>query len=750
MLYELSGLTVHIKEKAVLDALDCREDSPAYEQMAEDFRELYSKALALLEPCGILGVGTLPKELETAKWRVGAPVVYAVISVGGAISRLSTNSFETGDYVKGMLCEAIADEALFSLDPQVQKQLRDLCSRLHMGVAARLEAPQDISIEVQKKAFDFLELNRRFGIRITEGYMFDPIKTICQVFVLTKEEACFHAEHDCTSCPRLDCPRRSEPADKPSDSSIGAEIVVFGQKGETLLDALIREGIAVDAPCGGKGRCKKCRVRILNGNVPIDPEERAVFSQEELAQGWRLACLQRLGETGTVSLELQGEKEWDILQLDSMNGEKTKAKEVMKSSDDVSRLSAAKSAAYDAAVDIGTTTIAFALFRRGEKEPVSTTSCLNRQRAYGADVISRIQACSDGKAGLLMESIRTDLQNGLARLTKEAGLSLSQLDRVVMAGNTAMIHFLMGYPSASLGVYPFTPYSLEAVHAGFEQVLGSTQSTVQCKAEVSLFPGISSYVGGDITAGLYACGFHRSDELCLLVDLGTNGEMALGSRDRILTASAAAGPAFEGGNLSWGTGSVPGAICSVSLQNGKAEVETIRREPPVGICGTGAIELTAELLREGIVDDTGLMDDEYFDDGFPVAMTEDGRKVVMTQKDIREIQLAKAAIRAGIETLIVRFGAEKKDIARVYLAGGFGYRLDVECAIEIGMLPPELKGRIIAVGNSSLQGAALALAESDAWEDIAHIVSVSDEIALGADEKFQEYYMEYMMFPEQE
>ena len=308
-----------------------------------------------------------------------------------------------------------------------------------------------------------------------------------------------------------------------------------------------------------------------------------------------------------------------------------------------------------------------------------------------------------------------------------------------------MGHLLMGYDCDTLGVYPFTPVNIGFIKGTFEEILGSKG----CNAEVVLLPGISTYVGGDIVSGMYAWEFDKSEEVCLLVDLGTNGEMALGNKDRILVTSTAAGPAFEGGNITWGMGSVAGAICSVKIEGEKTAVKTIWDKEPVGICGTGVVETVAELVKEEIVDEMGLMDEEYFENGFPLAKTADGEDIVFTQKDVREIQLAKAAVRAGVETLLLRYGVEKEQVSKVYLAGGFGYKLDKEKAVAIGMLPEELKEKIEAVGNSSLAGAVKYLKDEKSEETLRHLVEISEEIGLSSDKDFNEFYMDAMMFGEE-
>jgi uncharacterized 2Fe-2S/4Fe-4S cluster protein (DUF4445 family) len=291
-----------------------------------------------------------------------------------------------------------------------------------------------------------------------------------------------------------------------------------------------------------------------------------------------------------------------------------------------------------------------------------------------------------------------------------------------------------------LGEYPFTPVNIDLIEGTYKEILADDY----LQASMRIVPGISTFVGGDITAGLFSCNVDQQEEYSLLIDLGTNGEMALGNKDKIIVTSTAAGPAFEGGNIEWGVGSLEGAIAGVKIVDGKAEVRTIGDKAPIGICGTGVIETVAELIKAELVDETGCLDDDYFDEGYPLAETENGEEIVFTQQDVREVQLAKAAVRAGIETLFLRYGITKEQISHVYLAGGFGFKLDCQKAVEIGMIPAELAERIEAVGNSSLGGAIKCLLSEEGWMRVERIGKASEEINLSADKDFNQFYMDYM------
>lgn len=518
----------------------------------------------------------------------------------------------------------------------------------------------------------------------------------------------------------------------------GKSLVFEGNERDSLLTQLRDQDIYISAACGGRGRCGKCKVQMTAGATEPSEADRACLKQEELAAGWRLACVAYPASDCTLVIDSADESEFAVVSSE------------MKGTPEEIAARVAEEQEYGIAIDIGTTTIAIALV--GVKSGVlHAVTSINHQRAYGADVISRIQASNDGEKEALKESILQDLYAGMGRLLAESGADAEKVRRIAIAGNTTMGHLLMGYSCETLGVYPFTPVNVGTIRESFGGMFASQIKEQGAYAlapdlPVTLLPGITTYVGADISSGMLSCGFDRFKEPCLLIDLGTNGEMALGSRERILVTSTAAGPAFEGGNISCGMGSVPGAICNVTIEDGHAEIKTIGEQPPVGLCGTGVIETVYELVREELVDETGMLEEDYFDDGFVLAKTDAGEEIVFTQKDVREIQLAKSAVRAGVETLLRRYGIGYEQVGRVFLAGGFGYRVDLKKAVGIGMLPEELLDKTVAVGNSSLSGAVKYLQQEDAALRLDALIASSEEIELSSDRDFNAFYTEYMFF----
>ncbi|MEG0767705.1 MAG: ASKHA domain-containing protein, partial [Clostridia bacterium] len=446
------------------------------------------------------------------------------------------------------------------------------------------------------------------------------------------------------------------------------------QKSERLLDALRRQQVYVSAACGGRGTCGQCAIRLHTGELAVTAEDQAFFSPEQLLEGYRLACCAYPKTDCTIEMMRGDETDFEVL------AEQTTSCDTLQTA--------------SIAVDIGTTTLAFALVDEKTGRSVATHTSINHQRAFGADVISRIQGANEGKLGDLQQSIRMDILSGTDMLLACAGMRWHQITRVALAGNTTMMHLLCGYSCHTLGVAPFEPVNLDTVITNCNALLNAQ---TDWNPPAVLLPGFSTFVGGDIAAGLLACGMDRAERPCLFVDLGTNGEMALGNAHALLCASTAAGPAFEGGHISWGMGSVVGAICAVQASSQGMQCKTIADAPPIGICGTGMVDVLASLLKTGGMEDSGRLADTFFKEGVPLAQTADGRNIVMTQKDVRELQLAIAAVRAGIEILLKRSGTAPENVEKVWLAGGFGRAMDVQNAVAIGLLPRTLEAKVQAV-----------------------------------------------------
>lgn len=539
--------------------------------------------------------------------------------------------------------------------------------------------------------------------------------------------------------------------------------------GSSLMDTLRAHGVRMDAPCGGSGRCGKCRVRVVNGELPVTAEDQRFLSERELRDGVRLACTAR--PTSDLRIRLLSKPTRQMAAVADVTCPKetdhTSGAAVQRKAQERSENG------YGIAVDIGTTTLAACLYGLPDGVVCETVTDVNSGRDFGADVLSRMEASCGGKRARLQELLQEDVRALLGRLLERTAVQTSDVKKLVIAANMTMVHLLMGYSCETLGRAPFVPVNKRMIRADAMRILGDGS----LPSPVIILPAVSAFVGGDIVSGMLSLGLERGNETVLFLDIGTNGEMALRYNGQIYVTSAAAGPAFEGGGISCGCASVQGAICGVRFvekgrSEGSAEKRTLLFTPeprtccgaagkhdslalrtigdavPVGICGSGVLELVSELLRVGILDASGLLAEQYRERGFLLGETVSGEPIVFTQGDVRALQLAKGAIRAGIEALLAAAGVHASEVAHIYLAGGFGVRMDETAVIGIGLLPEEFRGRIQAIGNSSLSGAVFAggCAQLDAACEA--LLAQCRQVTLADQPEFEENYVRYMNFPD--
>lgn len=469
-----------------------------------------------------------------------------------------------------------------------------------------------------------------------------------------------------------------------------------------LLESLRAAGSSIHAPCGGNGTCKQCRVRVTGRCRGLDGTERDCAGEELLACRWYPA--------GDVELELS-----------AAAGER-----VLTDAEDI----APGGTGLGLAVDIGTTTVAAYLYDLVSGTCLASRGAMNAQRAYGADVISRIRnAAEPGGLEALSRVIREQIRDLARALCPHTG----RISCVSIAGNTVMEHLFSGLSPESIGVAPFAPLSL----FGGEGPAADSLDGFSPDCRLYLCPAVAGYVGGDITAGLLSSGAYRSEGQVLFIDVGTNGEMALGNRDGFLCCATAAGPAFEGAEIAYGSPARDGAINAVARD---MSYTVLGGGKPRSICGSGLIDAVAALLYQEIIDETGRMEGERY---------VFGNGVYLSGKDVRRLQLAKAAVRAGIETLLEKTGTGYDGIGEVLIAGGFGAYLRTESACAIGLLPPALLEKTRHVGNSAGRGAAMALT-AEGRRELEHVRSLCRYEELSGSAVFNDRYIEAMMFDEWE
>lgn len=469
-----------------------------------------------------------------------------------------------------------------------------------------------------------------------------------------------------------------------------------------LRDVLIKAGYTVSSPCGGKGKCLKCAVRVEGKVSPP--------AQAETQAGYRLACKTLLLGDATAEM-INTEQTFAHIQTD------TGAFGIGKTDFN-----------YGAAVDIGTTTVVLKLFS-SDGACVGQSSSLNPQRSFAADVIGRIGEALKGNGFLLQQQITDCINRLLLNSCAQAGIRKSDIDRMVITGNTAMLYLLTGKDPVSISRAPF---KADTLFGTWTEVLGIKTYLPMC---------MNAFVGADITAAVLETGMCEKNDTALLCDIGTNGEIALFKDGKLYVTSTAAGPAFEGAEISCGCGSVDGAIHRVWAEDGAVYAHTLGNLPAVGICGTGFVDAVAAFLETGKIDETGAIVGE-------LAVSANGGTVFLTGKDIRALQLAKAAVAAGIETLLLRTETKVTDIQTLFLAGGFGNKLDPYSAARIGLIPVSLAAKTCGVGNAALSGAVKMLFDSQLITASEAIASSAVHIGLGGNADFNDAFIENMIFTE--
>lgn len=479
--------------------------------------------------------------------------------------------------------------------------------------------------------------------------------------------------------------------------------------GVNVLSFLREKGVFVPAHCGGAGACGKCVIKVIAGSLPPSEYDKRLLSRQSIADGARLAC--KAFTASPVRIEINDHSAFNT--------------------PDIKWEQPDKSHTFGLAADIGTTTIAVSLVDITAKRSIRTVSAANAQGSFGADVITRIGAALSGEKAALRKAVTKSLADAVGRLD----CASLELTKMTIAANTAMYHMLLGLDCTGIAKAPFEPATLGGEQLSLQALLDDSAAP---DIPVTLVRGISPFVGGDITSGL-AC--TPLADNTLLLDLGTNGEAVLFSGGRFICSSAAAGPALEGGELSCGMGGVNGAVCRVYEHDGRLRFDTIGSAPPLGLCGSGAVDLLACCIDKGYVDKQGVFLDSYFESGFELASS-----VTLTQQDIRELQLAKAAIRACVDTLISHAGKKYEDISQLIIAGGFGHFLDIQSACKIGLIPNALKCKARAVGNTSLKGVECSLYDERFFGRLDDIISRAETVELSSDEGFKARFIENIGF----
>jgi uncharacterized 2Fe-2S/4Fe-4S cluster protein (DUF4445 family) len=601
-----------------------------------------------------------------------------------------------------------------------------------------------------------------------------------------------------------------------------SETVTNAPEGTTIFNAANWMGLAIDSTCGGRGTCGKCKVRVLKGNAPIREADRKFIGEAQLAEGWRLSCRAVLHSDCVVDVpRLMGHPKAALLgyghhvilnpnvakvylQLSEPNLEdqisdlgrvrvaldkegydvrstlavwRTLPKILRENNFQVTAVIVGdeliavepgdtRNANYGLAVDIGTTTVVGAIVNLNTGAVEAVKSALNRQASFGADVISRVSHTMMEQNGLaeLQTRIIETLNELLDQLTAQSGIAREQIYESVVVGNATMLHLLLGIDPEPISVAPFIPAITQAVTFRAADI----GLRLHPEARVSTLPHLGAYVGADIVAGILATDLTRNQDaqLRLLIDVGTNGEIVLGSLKRTLATAAPAGPAFEGAQIKHGMRASEGAIEGVRItEQGNVILQIIGggQIKPLGIAGSGLVDAVAEMYRAGLVDASGrlirpedargklpesLIERLVMIDGVRAFRLSDAESnIILTQQDIRALQFAKGSIAAGVAVLMQQMGVTANDLREVLLAGSFGSYINPASARAIGLVPWVPVERIVAVGNSAGEGAKIALLSFREREAANRIPEFIEYVELSGRSEFNDIFTDALAFP---
>jgi uncharacterized 2Fe-2S/4Fe-4S cluster protein (DUF4445 family) len=596
----------------------------------------------------------------------------------------------------------------------------------------------------------------------------------------------------------------------------GAEVRV--PSGTPVFDAASWNGIAIDSTCGGHGTCKKCKVRVVEGELPVSAVDPRAFTPDQLNDGWRLACrapargelvievppLQTrpkaalVGVGRHVILRPSVQKRHLVLEEPSLEDQRSDLRRVTDALDDLEPRvelpvlrtlgKVLREANFDVtavvcddvlidlepgdttarrfamAFDLGTTTVVATLLDLETGQPAAVQSMLNRQQPFGADVISRVSATMLDEGAL--DALQGRAQETLAQLTQEvcaeAGVDPGEVYEITICGNVTMTQLALGMDPEPLSMAPFIVTTHE-----FPQLLAADLGVpVHARAPAFVFPSLGAYVGGDIVSGMLATGLTRDKRIRLFIDVGTNSEIALGNQDGVVATAAPAGPAFEAAQIRCGMRAAEGAIEGVSVGEGDMALEVIGDVDPIGLCGSGLVDAVAELVHVGLLDQSG----RYVDDGKAAEISpslaprltkigdervfvlhwrgeDPADSIYLTQRDIRELQFAKASIATGWRILFGELGMEPEDVSQVLLAGSFGQYLAPASAVRIGLVPRVALPRIVSAGNVAGEGSKIAALSLRERAEARSIVNEVRYVELSGRSDFNDAFIDQLAFP---
>lgn len=627
-------------------------------------------------------------------------LIVGVCTIGWEIDSIINSELENGNFLIAMVYDYLAN---YHLAEENHKRLEKIRTNLlSEGKYLTIEVTPgtNADIEYQKEVF---RLIGDVEIKLQPSLLMRPQKSLSYFYGITQLENFNKTGHDCSKCKAKFCPMRKNSLTLTIRTAHSVEDINVS-RGTILLNVINDCKYHIDSPCYGKKTCKKCSIRVLNGNANISKEDSERFTEAQLKSGFRLACCLKIENNLEIFLE---EKVEDNIraQIDiTFNDGFFKTETFL-------------------AYDIGTTTLALALIENGKIIDIVTKN--NSGAKFGADVIARLAYVKEGGLKTLHKLLKDDTNELIIKLLKQNNIEKRPV--LVVSGNCTMLHFFTNKDCGALASFPYTPSFKDSLN-----IIGSDIGIANVETIITL-PSISAFVGADIVSGLSILPKPREGMYNLFLDLGTNAELALFNAEKNYVAASAAGPAFEGACMDNGMSARNGAIESLFIKDNKnVVITTIGNGKAQGICGTGYIDGIAELLKIEKIDENGVLDND-----FEVA---DG--VFITARDVAQFQLAKAAISSGVEILIKKANINNYDlIEKVYISGGFASKINIKNLIRCKVLDKALEDKIITVGNSSLCG-AIKFNLNRCKEE----VEKSEYIDLAQDLDFNNIYINNLMF----
>lgn len=513
---------------------------------------------------------------------------------------------------------------------------------------------------------------------------------------------------------------------------------IIDSKGKNILESLLANNIKIDNFCNGKGTCGKCKIKILKGSLnPITSLEKFLLSDDEINSGIRLACLS-FSKSDLKIKTISENLDFKILDFGEIPDFEMKFDK-----------------GFGLALDIGTTSLAMYLVDLSNGKIIDKISSINSQVKYGLDVMTRISFEYENENGknLLQEEIIKSINNLIDKLVNKNEIERNQIKKLVIGANTTMLHMLVGEDVKSLGKFPYKAKFLNSLR------INSKDLGLNISAKIYTLPNVSAFVGSDIVAGVYLTDL-KNQKNTLFIDIGTNGEIVLKTKDKLYATSTAAGPALEGMNISCGMRAESGAIDSVKIQNKKINFSTIDNKKPRGICGSGLLSSVSQIIEKEFVNKRGrILDPEKLekDDYRKNFIREDENKkriiilepkenIYISQKDIRQVQLAKGAILSGFLILLEKENMKIEDLNSVIIAGGFGSHLKKEDLTGVGILPKNVEKKIRYVGNSSLIGAYMALMNENIIKKMENLAKNITYLDLATSKNYERKFAKAMQF----